>query len=325
MCSYTESIVTSFGNLLWNNPDGHAVLNCSRSLLSSDLALLCGTRWINFSLLATIAKLLSNVSGETVAFMFNDLLAMDDKCLRQTIRQCSKNTKYVVLFTNVGCAEDVFFSTPQKPGCHWTLIYVDLTTNTWYYCDTNAWGMPKGIRKSISPVVAAFYEEHGFKTRPFRGCVDSHTPGRSSPHHCSPDCLQNIPLKTCANVCGVAAVTLASIAVAAPRLWQEVFLSNSAKLPEELQWLLHPSRHSDFLRASIASWLVNGRVDVGAFGISNSTINQAKAVRPVHANCKPTDWKKVVYKRRQRFSKENKHAKHSSRNLTLKRRPQLKR
>ena len=109
-CSYSKSDISSFGNLIWNNPDGHAVPDYDRSLLASDLALLSGTRWLNFSLLATTANILQSEGSETAVFMLNELLRMDDKSIRQVIQERGKNTKYVLFFINVGKEAEVFLA-----------------------------------------------------------------------------------------------------------------------------------------------------------------------------------------------------------------------
>lgn len=214
-CSFSKSDMVSFRNLIWNNPDGHAVLDYDRSLLASDLALLSGTQWLNFSVLATTAKILQSEGSETAVLMFNELLQMDGKSIRQVIRECGRNTKYVTFFVNVGKAVEVFFGNPNRPGNHWTLLYIDLTTNQWYYCDPYGWGTPKNIKAALLSIVATFYEEISLKPRPFKGCMQGSAPSGS--HHIGS--LKNLPIQTCANVCGVTAAILGGIASAAPILW----------------------------------------------------------------------------------------------------------
>ena len=85
--------------------------------------------------------------------------------------------------------------------------------------------------------------------------------------------LQNLPIQTCGNVCGVTVAILGGIASAAPNLWRGVFLSDIAEMPDELKWLLSPSIYSDFLRCSLVSWLVNGKVDLKAIGIHDTPIS----------------------------------------------------
>ena len=41
-------------------------------------------------------------------------------------------------------------------------------------------------------------------------------------------------------------------------------------MPKDLKWLLSPSIYSDFLRCSLVSWLLNGKVDLKAIGIHHT-------------------------------------------------------
>lgn len=165
-----------------------------------------------------------------------------------------------------GKAVEVFFGSPNRPGNHWTLLYIDLTTNQWYYCDPYGWGTPKNIKAALLPIVATFYEENNLKPRSFKGCMQGSVP--SGGRHIGS--LKNLPIQTCANVCGVTAAILGGIASAAPILWRDLFLSDTPEIPEELKWLMLPSVYSDFLRCSLASWLVNGKVHLQALGIDNT-------------------------------------------------------
>lgn len=57
-CSLSQTDMASFGNLIWNTPNGQAVLDYEPPLLASDLALLSGTKSLNFSVLSTTANVL---------------------------------------------------------------------------------------------------------------------------------------------------------------------------------------------------------------------------------------------------------------------------
>ena len=167
-CLHSKSVMSSFANLIWNNPDGHAVLDYDRSLLASDLALLSGTRWLNFSLLATTGNILQSEGSETAFPMLNELLRMDDKSIRQVIQERGKNIKHVLFFVNVGEEAEVFFGSSNRPGNHWTLLHIDLTTNEWFYCDPYGWGTPKNMKTALLPIVTTFYEKINLKPRPTR-------------------------------------------------------------------------------------------------------------------------------------------------------------
>lgn len=263
-CTLSTSDMALFKNLIWSNPKHNAVFDYDHPLLASDLALLSGTKWLNYAVLSSVANVLQVQGGDTASLMLNELLEMDDKGIREVIQESGKSTKYIIFFVNVGRSREVFFSTLKKHGNHWTRLYIDLEQNKWYYCDPYGWGTPTNIKTAVLPIVSLFYEETNLKPRPFKGCMQGPFPKGSQrlfPH------LKNLPIQTCGSVCGVIAAILGGIASVAPSLWRHVFLSTTAEMPEDLKWLLSPTIYSDFLRCSLVSWLLNGKVDLKAIGI----------------------------------------------------------
>ena len=83
---------------------------------------------------------------------------------------------------------------------------------------------------------------------------------------------KNIPVQTCANVCGVAAAVLAGIACVSSYLWRNVFLNRNAEIPTSLEWLLKPTVYSDFLRCSIISWLLTNSINLSILGITREQV-----------------------------------------------------
>lgn len=152
--------------------------------------------------------------------MLNELLQWDDENIRQLIRDSRKNTKYITFFVNVGRSGTVFFGSPKRPGNHWTLLYIDLTINTWYYCDPYGWGQSKDMKAAVLPIVSLFYEETTLKLRPFKGCMEGPIRDGSKQGTRS---LRNLSIQTCGNVCGVTVAILGGIASVAPTLWRGLF------------------------------------------------------------------------------------------------------
>ena len=91
----------------------------------------------------------------TAALLLNNIILVDDDDLLEYVKSNFRNSiKYVLLFANVGKSAlgEVFISGPGNPGCHWTLLYADLTTNKWLYCDTNCWGIPHNLKTTVEPI-----------------------------------------------------------------------------------------------------------------------------------------------------------------------------
>lgn len=274
-CSYSKEHLVCYAEKIFNTPNHHSPLPSNRCILASDLATIAGTGWLNFCVITGITEILNRDSEETAALILNNMVLVDEQDLPEYVNcNIRGGVKYVVLFANVGKNKrnEVFISKPGHPGNHWTLLYVDLTVNKWYYIDTFCWGMPENLKNAVSPFVSAIYQQGGMALKPVSGIVPAHIESFGLSHSCSKACLKNIPVQTCGNICGVAAAVLAGIACATPCLWRNVFLNRNTEMPNILKWLLKPTVHSDFLRCSIISWLLTDSIDLSTLGITREQV-----------------------------------------------------
>ena len=203
--------------------------------------------------------------------MHSDLLGIKARDLRRVIKQrCPQSIKHVSFIINVGKGNDVFLSSPQRSGCHWTLLFVDLTTNEWNYCDTIGWRAPPDMKEKVSPIVEAIYKHTSLPSKPFIKCIEAHIPNTNGGHRCMSGCLKNIPLQTCGNVCGVIVAVMATIASVSPCIWRQVFLSHTKRVPGNVEWILSPTPNSDFLRCTLLSWIISREIDLEDIGLPSS-------------------------------------------------------
>lgn len=269
-CSYSKENLASYANKIFNTPNHNSALSSNQFILASDLATIAGTGWLTLCVLTGIAEILNRDSEGTAALILNNVVLVEEDDLSDYVNSTiRRGVKYVILFANVGKTNknEVFIGKPGHQGNHWTLLYIDLTVNKWYYVDTFCWGMPANLKSAVSPFVTAIYQQGDMVPKPVSGIVQAHIQSLGLSHSCSKACLKNIPLQTCANVCGVAVAVLGGIASLAPGLWRNVFLSRNTDLPTSLKWLLTPTVYSDFLRCSIISWLLTDSIDVSTLGI----------------------------------------------------------
>ena len=274
-CSYSKEHLAAYANKIFNTPNHYSALSSNRCILASDLATIAGTGWLNFCVITGIAEILNKESEETAALILNNMVLVDEQELPEYVNcNIRDGVKYVVLFANVGKNKrnEVFISKPWHQGNHWTLLYVNLTVNKWYYIDTSCWGMPENLKNAVAPFVTAIYEQGDMVPKPVSGIVPAHIESFGLSHSCCNTCLKNIPVQTCANVCGVAAAVLAGIACVAPYLWRNVFLNRNAEIPTSLEWLLKPTVYSDFLRCSIISWLLTDSINLSILGITREEV-----------------------------------------------------
>ena len=284
-CSNSDDDMATYATLIFDNPDGRSVLSHNRYILASDLATIARKAWISHAILNGIKDILQMNTKHTSVFMLNDVLMIGNDDLKKYLSgKLSRSTERIVFVVNVGRTKSnqVYISSLNHPGCHWTLLYVDLKSNKWYYCDTSCWGSPPNLRGAVSFIVTAIYEVVRIPPKPFAGIVEGHVDvngsADSTGHTCSPACLKNIPLQTCMNVCGAAVAILSAIAVEAPNLWSKVFLKRKGVLPASLKWLMSPTTHSDFLRSTLISWLIKGSVDISVIGVPAEHVNSAVRV-----------------------------------------------
>lgn len=85
-CIMVQEDLNIYKRLLLDTPDGHCVLEHNKTILASDIATLAGTRWLHYSILSGIVKLLQKSASETCTFLLNDLLQMDNETLHEYVR-----------------------------------------------------------------------------------------------------------------------------------------------------------------------------------------------------------------------------------------------
>ena len=131
-CSLLKVHRATYADRILNTPNNYSVLESNRCVLASDFATIAGSGWLNFSILNGVAEMLHNENEHTAA-LFN-IVVDDDDLLGYVKGNFRRTIKYVLLFANIGksASGEGFVSRPGNPGCHWTLLYVDLTTSKWF-------------------------------------------------------------------------------------------------------------------------------------------------------------------------------------------------
>ena len=63
-CSTLKEDMTRYEDLIFNSPDGHAILDNNNFILSSGLATSAGRRWLHYSILVGITKILQSINKQ---------------------------------------------------------------------------------------------------------------------------------------------------------------------------------------------------------------------------------------------------------------------
>ena len=273
-CLLPNGLLDEYEKLLFDNSDGKVVLN--KTILASDLATLTGSNWLNLSVIQGVLDLVNNQSsGSCQAFLLNNLIGLTGSQLQGLVgRKDDKQLKFLTFIVNVGGnITETFVGTPHKPGCHWTLLYIDTTVNKWLYCDTLGWALPKDLPEVVNHILLEFSKKVMILKKPAQGRFLAHKENLNSRslHRCTNQCFKNIPLQTCGNICGAIATILGAISCTDDVLWRCGFLSNKVPLPEPIAWLKEPTKHAAYLRLVLIHWLMAKQVDLKLLGITNSS------------------------------------------------------
>ena len=291
-CCSTKDELGIYLDLIMNTADGHNVFEYDKTVLASDMGSLVKTGWLQHSILTSITKLVNKEVTSTKLLMLNELLTWGSQSATEHIKNvCRGKTKSVTFIVCVGKrkkSNEVFIGSPSKPGCHWTVLYVDLTINQWYYFDSFGWKAPRDLTSEMGPLVQIMFNALDLPYKPFRNYVYGHEPSTSPTHSCTSSCLPNAPLQTLGNICGVVTVLLASISSLAPSKWKNWFLDKRKALPEHQKWLLSPIENSDYLRSVIISWFMKGNVDLSVIGITDCTAKENDTQANRHRELKNT-------------------------------------
>jgi len=158
-CSFNPCDLKSYSNLIFQNSDGKCVLKNQPFILASDLASLAGQRWLTHSVLAGLVNNIQNDAYGVTPFMLSDLLMMEEEARKTYLLQkITRHTKGVAFIVNVGKTNgNIFTCSPKsKPGCHWTLLFVDILKPI-----ANCWNMPNDLSLLVTPIVRVVFESNG--------------------------------------------------------------------------------------------------------------------------------------------------------------------
>ena len=264
-----------YQKLLFDNAADKVVINTG--ILTSDLANLTSNRWLNIAMINGFIHLLNahHHNTMTAVFMLNDLLMLNDVDLQRHARSVmrGKQIKAIVFIINVaGGIKKTDVATPNKPGRHWSLLYIDAVENKWFYCDTLAWPPPTNINTTVNAILNVLAMEFPVFRRPAQGRFIAHKPegNQRGSHQCTNGCFKNVPLQSCGSVCGVIVVVMGAISSLYPTLWRAGFLDPRAPVSNEFLWLRNPTLHSCFLRRVLIHWICSKDIDLQLLGIQGT-------------------------------------------------------
>lgn len=107
-CSYAEENSKAFATMIFDTPDGCSVLKNNKYILASDMATVAGNGWLHFSVMTGISEILDQQNSQTVAFMLNNIIVMNEDSLNGYIN------------TNINPSIKRLYSLcPCRKSCRW--------------------------------------------------------------------------------------------------------------------------------------------------------------------------------------------------------------
>ena len=218
---------------------------------------LVGDRWLSNYDIDAIFDLINKKYDNTIAFVCKPsqfMYGLQEK-IDETIKNKTNITK-IFIALNVGCDKgEIFVSDEKRSGIHWSLLIIDVSTNTAYYGDSLAWSLPSNLISAVESSLKIILSELEIDIR---------------------KCLQNIivlqksgvpingrtpfyPLQTCSNMCGVIVVCMSAILYESWGSW--VTCTNQTVLP----LISKPSVNSRQLRLMVMSWILTSDINVDKF------------------------------------------------------------
>ena len=262
----------SFKKLLFKNKDDRVVID--KAILASDLGTLTCNNCLNIATTQGFINLLNanDVNMETAAFILNDLLQLIQTDILKSARTVrhGRAINYIVFVINAaGNIKQTCVESPNNPECHWSLLYIDVVENKWFYCDTLGWVPPTDLNSKVEFIPNVFSQEFTLFRKPaHRRFIAHKLQGNSYVAHKFTDaCFQNIPLQSCGSICGVIVVAMGAISCINSTLWRSGFLGTKSSLPVEISWIKNRTLHSCYLRRVLLHWITAQDVDLQLLGI----------------------------------------------------------
>lgn len=85
-CSLSKGHRATYADKILNTPNNYSVLENNRCILASDLAIIAGSGWLNYSILNGMAEMLHKENEHTAALLLNNIILVDDDDLLEYVK-----------------------------------------------------------------------------------------------------------------------------------------------------------------------------------------------------------------------------------------------
>ena len=245
-----------FHQILLNGQNDVCASPDNLRLMTADLALLVGTKWINIELIQHFLKLINKEIDDAVCITFRELQDYNSAgtLASKVKRWADKKLSKVCVITNAGRKKGkTYFSSNTVFGNHWLCFQIDISKKEIIYCDSLVWSPPIEFLKDIkflSQTIDSIFKTNIESYSIIFGHKNQQPPKKV--HRCVDGCFKMPYQGPNMNICGAAAIFSALV------LTQKDF--DMKKPPNSVDWLVRIHEYNDFSRCLLIKWYIDRKV-----------------------------------------------------------------
>eukprot|EP00112_Aurelia_sp_Birch-Aquarium-sp1_P023018 Seg6701.2 transcript_id=Seg6701.2/GoldUCD/mRNA.D3Y31 product="hypothetical protein" protein_id=Seg6701.2/GoldUCD/D3Y31 len=270
---------------------------CQDAKITVDkLKTLVGNRWVNSEIIDQIIFLINSQTKNVFAFNFNfkdnineipqSFARIFHKKWPETLPKKFVFVIHVVKVGGKAYIGNVTIDGQTHKANHYATCFYDVKSNYLIYGDSLGYPIPDAFEKVFKKMLSLTVGQREATRCALRASHCNETQ-ISGPHVCNKNCWTFFPLQTDGSICGIATIVCMCLA----SIDEASFLSLRG-LPSgrgvKFRYLKDISRYNDFLRLTVARWLLFGVIDLsfasGGHDTSNKSQEYANKIEPQNQN-----------------------------------------
>ena len=259
---------------------------CQDAKITVDkLKTLVGNRWVNSEIIDRIIFLINDQTKNVFSFNFNfkdNINEIPESFAKSFHKKWPKTPpakfEFVIHVVKVGGKTyigNVTIDGRTHEANHYATCFYDIKSNYLIYGDSLGYPIPEGFERIFKQMLSLTVGEKEAARCTIRA---SHCNGEeiSGPHVCNKNCWTFFPLQTDGSICGIATIICMCLA----SFGEASFLSLRG-VPSErgikFRYLKDVSHYNDFLRLTVARWLIFGFIDLSLASGGHDTSSKGQA------------------------------------------------
>ena len=237
-CAPDPIVLNAYKLYIHNNPN-NSILQ-TFDMFPDELARLCGGRYLSSNHICYFPILLNTANSSSVTFYGNLTHNILQQVQRATAnRDCTPSRQFFLLNIGKDSLGNVFIGNDRNHGCHFSMMWFDVNTNTLWYGDSLGWDIPNNMENHVLLFIKEAFPN--FSNTPLVLRPYHSNEGIEGPHLCN-ERFWRYPLQKDGSSCGVIALIMVAIAVIEPDHFRDNISINTE---EEVHYhfLWNPSKY----------------------------------------------------------------------------------